>query len=334
MGAGRRRLVAAAGLAPDGDPAGCRWAAIRNLDRSVHIVATVVREDGHLHASYRDAFHLQAECDRIATELGHLTRPDPSVTASQEYRIPVPFITISLEPSGSVSARGSSDDLSASLLRHAGFRQIEDWHGRRHRLPTTTARTDRASIATHAAEMLRAARYDVDLDPELDSGRLATPTDPHGLSTAGQQILRLTDQIRGATSFAEAAEVLDQFLDPDDGVLTRLQEAMEVTAEQIADLDPDQYELADLFGFASDQLVAVQGDLSVAVDEMQRDRSRKVHADSAPARPAAPYSSAFASAALAPSPAVARASTTLGKPATTTIPTSPAVAQAAAARTR
>ena len=247
--------------------------------------------------------------------------------------MPVPFITISLEPSGSVSARGSSDDLSASLLKHAGFRQIEDWHGRRHRLPTTTARTDRASIATHAAEMLRAARYDVDLDPELDSGRLATPTDPHGLSTAGQQILRLTDQIRGATSFAEAAEVLDQFLDPDDGVLTRLQEAMEVTAEQIADLDPDQYELADLFGFASDQLVAVQGDLSVAVDEMQRDRSRKVHADSAPARPAAPYSSAFASAALAPSPAVARASTTLGKPATTT-PTSPAVAQAAAARTR
>ena len=48
----------------------------------MHIVATVVREDGYLHGSYRDAFHVQAECDRIATELGHLTRPVPSVTAS------------------------------------------------------------------------------------------------------------------------------------------------------------------------------------------------------------------------------------------------------------
>ncbi|MGW2874577.1 mobilization protein, partial [Kitasatospora sp. NPDC001225] len=47
-----RRLVTATGLAPTGDPNGCRWAAIRNDDRSVHVVATVVREDGYIHSTY------------------------------------------------------------------------------------------------------------------------------------------------------------------------------------------------------------------------------------------------------------------------------------------
>ncbi|MEV5952504.1 hypothetical protein AB0M11_01780 [Streptomyces sp. NPDC051987] len=65
-------------------------------------------------------------------------------------------------------AKGASDDLSATLLKHAGFRQIEDWYGRRHRLATTTPQAERVAIASHAAEMLRAARYSVDLDPDLD----------------------------------------------------------------------------------------------------------------------------------------------------------------------
>ncbi|MFD7904394.1 hypothetical protein ACFV4G_19365 [Kitasatospora sp. NPDC059747] len=294
-----RRVVAATGLAPDGDPNGCRWAAIRNLDRSVHIVATVVREDGHIHGSYRDAFHVQAECNRIAADLG-LTRSAPSITTAKDYRMPTPVITISTEPSGSVTAKGSSDDLSAALLRTAGFRQTDDWHGRRHRLPTTTAPADRAAIATHATEMLRAARYTVDLDPRLDASNLPT-TATHGLGTAGEQILQLTDQIRGATTFAEAAGVLDELLDPDGGVLVRLQEALEAASEQVTDLDPDQYELADRFGLASEQLTAAQADLAGAVDEVQRARSHQANPDSTQA----PMSTAAVNAALAVSPAAA-----------------------------
>ncbi|MET8626630.1 hypothetical protein ABZW30_23205 [Kitasatospora sp. NPDC004669] len=251
-----RRLVTATGLAPAGDPDGCRWAAIRNGDWSVHVVATVVREDGYIHGTYRDPFHVQAECTRIAAELGHLTR---TVTTAKDHRMPV--ITISAEPSGSVVATGTSDDLSATLLRHAGFKQIDDWHGRRHRLPTTTPRPDAAAIATHAAEMLRAARYNVDLDPRLE----AEP-----VNTAGQQILHLTDQLRGSSDFAELAGALDQLLDPDDGMLVRLQESLEATSEHITDLDPDQFELSDRFGSASDQLVAVQAELDGAVEEVRR----------------------------------------------------------------
>ncbi|MFE4357868.1 MULTISPECIES: hypothetical protein [Streptomycetaceae] len=255
-----RRLVTATGLAPVDDRNGCRWAAIRNGDRSVHVVATVVREDGYIHGTYRDPFHIQAECTRIAAELGHLTR---TVTTSKDHRMPA--ITIGAGPSGSVVATGTSDDLSATLLRHAGFKQIDDWHGRRHRLPTTTPNHEAAACATHAAEMLRAARYKVDLDPRLDVQPLAT---------AGQQILDLSDELRGSTDFAELAGVLDRLLDPDDGMLVRLQEALETASEQITDLDPDQVELSDRFGSSSDQLVEVQAELDGAVDEVRRAGSR------------------------------------------------------------
>jgi len=41
-----RRMVAATGIAPDGDKAACRWAAVRHADDHIHIIATLVRDDG------------------------------------------------------------------------------------------------------------------------------------------------------------------------------------------------------------------------------------------------------------------------------------------------
>ncbi|MFI8456890.1 hypothetical protein [Kitasatospora sp. NPDC085464] len=313
-----RRLVTATGLAPAGDPHGYRWVAIRNDDRSVHVVATVVREDGYIHNTYRDPFHVQAECTRIAAELGHLTR---TVTTAKDHRMPV--ITISAEPSGSVVATGTSDDLSATLLRHAGFKQIDDWHGRRHRLPTTTPRPDAAACATHAAEMLRAARYKVDLDPRL---HVEPP------NTASQQILDLTDELRGSTNFAELGGALDQLLDPDDGMLVRLQEAMETASEQITDLDPDQVELSDRFGFASDQLVAVQAELAGAVDEVQRAASDA--AGSAEVRAAADDLRTRAALARSTTAPVANAPAVPAAAASTRLPPVPAAAAVPAGRTR
>ncbi|MFJ7275424.1 hypothetical protein [Kitasatospora sp. NPDC098663] len=312
-----RRLVTATGLAPAGDPHGCRWAAIRNGDQSVHVVATVVREDGYLHGTYRDPFHVQAECTRIAAELGHLTR---TVTTAKDHRMPV--ITINAEPSGSIVATGTSDDLSATLLRHAGFQQIDDWHGRRHRLPTTTPRPEAASIAAHAAQMLRAARYSVDLDPKLHLEPLDTP---------GRQILHLTDAIRGAADFAELAGVLDELLDPDDGMLVRLQEALETASEQITDLDPDQHELSDRFGTASDQLVTTQAELAEVLDEVQLATSNTagtadvLAADDLRTRAALARSTAAPAANAAGAPVAA---------ASTGLPPVPAPAVGAAGRTR
>ncbi|RKE22013.1 hypothetical protein [Streptomyces sp. TLI_171] len=291
-----RRLVAVTGLAPAGDPDGCRWAAIRNLDRSVHIVATVVREDGSIHSTYRDAFHAQAECQRIAADLGHLVHTVPSVTTSKDYRMPTPPIAIGLEPSGAVVAKGASDDLAAALLKHAGFAEKGDWYGRRYRLPTTTAPADRAAIATHAAEMLRAARYDVDLDPRLDTTLPGNPAARHQLS-ANDQLLQVTDQIRGTTSVGELAEALDQVLDPDGGILDRVHDMLEAASEQATDLDPEQYALSDRIGFAADFVSAAQSELGGLLDEVQRAQSHDAPTDTASL-------SATADAARATSPAV------------------------------
>ncbi|NEA56583.1 hypothetical protein G3I60_21200 [Streptomyces sp. SID13666] len=239
--------------------------------------------------------------------------------------MPAPYITINIEPSGSVSAKGATDDLSATLLKHAGFRQIEDWYGRRHRLPTTTPQADRSAIASHAADMLRAARYAVDLDPDLDTGQLTTPTDPRGLQVAGGQVLRLTDQIKGAANAAVAAHAVDQLLDPTHGVLIRLQEALEATAETVTDLDDNAFDLADRFTAASEHLTAAVEELDGAPAQLHGlgDSSQR-RDDIYQAQTATYYATAVTSAARATSPAATQASAALRAPASDTAPPSTA----------
>ncbi|MFH9734400.1 hypothetical protein [Streptomyces sp. NPDC017260] len=170
-------------------------------------------------------------------------------------------ITITSEFSGSVVAKGATDDLSAQLLKHAGFQQIDDWHGRRHRLPTTTPLADKVAIATHAAEMLRAARYDGNLPPSLHTARMSPPVPPLGPYTAGAELLRLTDRIRAAQNGADLQQAIDHLLHPEHGALERVREALEAASEQINNLDDEAYALADRFGFASEFISSAQSEL-------------------------------------------------------------------------
>ncbi|MEY9938592.1 mobilization protein [Streptacidiphilus sp. MAP5-3] len=51
-----RRVMAAAGIAPEGDPDGCRWVVVRHAEDHVHIVATTVRANlthARLHNDYK-----------------------------------------------------------------------------------------------------------------------------------------------------------------------------------------------------------------------------------------------------------------------------------------
>ncbi|WP_329348911.1 hypothetical protein [Streptomyces sp. NBC_01261] len=302
--------MAATGIAPDGDPDACRWIAVRNQSRQVHVVATLAREDGSLHNAYRDAFRLQTECHQLAAELGHLpTAPHP-IPHAQEAHVPAPSITITAEPSGSVSAKGASDDLSATLLKHAGFQQIEDWYGRRHRLPTTTPAADRAAIATHAAEMLRAGRYGVDLDPSLDTARISTTTSPLGPYTAGAELLQLTDRIRSAGNGADLLQAVDHLLHPEHGALERIREALEAAGEQITDLDDEAYQLADRFDVAAEFVSAAQSELVGSDGELGRIGDGQRSGTAAWERSSA--LSGPRSATLATSPAAAKVTSVLG----------------------
>ncbi|WP_330282929.1 relaxase/mobilization nuclease domain-containing protein [Streptomyces sp. NBC_00588] len=63
-----RRMVAATGIAPDGDEQACRWAAVRHADDHIHIIATLVRDDGRRPRLHNEARRAQAECRRIEVD--------------------------------------------------------------------------------------------------------------------------------------------------------------------------------------------------------------------------------------------------------------------------
>ncbi|MER6952541.1 relaxase/mobilization nuclease domain-containing protein [Streptomyces sp. NPDC000618] len=65
-----RRMVTATGIAPDGDDAACRWAAVRHADDHIHIIATLVREDRRRPRLNNDAARSQAEARLIEAEYG------------------------------------------------------------------------------------------------------------------------------------------------------------------------------------------------------------------------------------------------------------------------
>ncbi|WP_431980078.1 relaxase/mobilization nuclease domain-containing protein [Streptomyces qinglanensis] len=65
-----RRMVAATGIAPEGDEKGCRWIAVRHADDHIHLLATTVRADGRRPRTHRDGQRAQRECRKIEAEFG------------------------------------------------------------------------------------------------------------------------------------------------------------------------------------------------------------------------------------------------------------------------
>ncbi|MGW6736241.1 relaxase/mobilization nuclease domain-containing protein [Streptomyces sp. NPDC055013] len=65
-----RRIVHATGIAEDGDAKACRWIAVRHADDHIHLVATLVREDGRRPRRHEDGIRAQAECRKIEAEFG------------------------------------------------------------------------------------------------------------------------------------------------------------------------------------------------------------------------------------------------------------------------
>ncbi|WP_435124508.1 relaxase/mobilization nuclease domain-containing protein [Actinacidiphila sp. bgisy144] len=64
------RLVAATGIAPTGDDAACRWAAVRHANDHIHIIATAIREDGRRARIRHDGARSQAEARKIEIDYG------------------------------------------------------------------------------------------------------------------------------------------------------------------------------------------------------------------------------------------------------------------------
>ncbi|MFD4398457.1 relaxase/mobilization nuclease domain-containing protein [Kitasatospora sp. NPDC058478] len=82
-----RRVMAAAGIAPDGDEGACRWVAVRHADDHVHILATVVRADLTQARLRGDQYRVEAELTKIEREY---KLKDLSDTRTREYRDAIP----------------------------------------------------------------------------------------------------------------------------------------------------------------------------------------------------------------------------------------------------
>jgi hypothetical protein len=78
-----RRIVAAAGIDP-GDGAGCRWASVRHADDHIHIIATLVREDGRRPDHHRSGKRAQAEARLIEADYDlHRVTPGDGTAAKR-----------------------------------------------------------------------------------------------------------------------------------------------------------------------------------------------------------------------------------------------------------
>ncbi|GAA2677848.1 relaxase/mobilization nuclease domain-containing protein [Streptomyces aculeolatus] len=79
-----RRIVAATGIDPGSGQPGCRWAAIRHADDHIHIVATLVTEDGHRPDDYRSGTRAQTEARLIEKDLRlHQVAPGDGTAAQR-----------------------------------------------------------------------------------------------------------------------------------------------------------------------------------------------------------------------------------------------------------
>ncbi|OXY96811.1 relaxase/mobilization nuclease domain-containing protein [Streptomyces diastatochromogenes] len=65
-----RRVVEATGIAPAGDPDGCRWVAVRHAPDHIHIAATKVRADLHAARHWNDYLTADRELAAIEKEYG------------------------------------------------------------------------------------------------------------------------------------------------------------------------------------------------------------------------------------------------------------------------
>ncbi|MFK0107253.1 hypothetical protein [Streptomyces sp. NPDC091217] len=181
-----------------------------------------------------------------------------------------PHVVITREPTGNVTAEGG-DELAVTLLKRAGFvietTPLSFWY----RLPWDMSEKRENQMASHAARMLTAVGYQIELDPGLDVTRITTPTDPLGTRVSGQQILSLTDQLNGAETYTGAADLVEHVVDPNDGVLVRLSEFFEAAAVQanVADTD-DGWDLSHLFEDAAATLTSLAEDVREAGQQMQR----------------------------------------------------------------
>ena len=121
--------MARTGIAPDGDPSGCKWVAARHDDTHIHVVATLARQDGRAPNTYGDFKNLRAVCHHYERRWG-LTPTAPAdgtaagragvreqVTAEQQGRAEPPRDTLRRAVAAAAAGSRNPDEFVEALGR-------------------------------------------------------------------------------------------------------------------------------------------------------------------------------------------------------------------------
>ncbi|MGW3201945.1 relaxase/mobilization nuclease domain-containing protein [Streptomyces sp. NPDC001118] len=65
-----QRIVEASGIVDPNEPGGCRWVAVRHADNHIHIVATLVRQDGRKPEIHNDGYRFRPVCNEFEQRWG------------------------------------------------------------------------------------------------------------------------------------------------------------------------------------------------------------------------------------------------------------------------
>lgn len=128
------------------------------------------------------------------------------------------------------SQRLARESAADAALHRAGFVPVVLFRERFHRLPSAmTDLAEQRQMVTRAFDMLQAEGFDVSCDPDLLDPSRPPPGD-HGLSL-GDRLGHLTQSIQSAAHTSEAVAALSELTAPGDGVLQRVVESLNTTAD-------------------------------------------------------------------------------------------------------
>ncbi|MFE2426863.1 hypothetical protein ACFXJ5_08930 [Streptomyces sp. NPDC059373] len=245
---------------------------------------------------------------------------------------PSPTIRIARRSTSGVTAEGG-DAFAVTLLRRAGFIPESSIHRFWHRLHYDIGTDRENSRATHAYDMLTAARYPVVIDPSLRL--LPQPADDQPPATLPETISRalreLGEQVGRLDEAAEVSSLLRVLTDTRNGALLPVRELVDKAVPCVEGLhSPRAATAASALREASRALLAAHVELSIAADALESlPGAQQQHPDPAAAGPR--VTAARARAATSPSPGRQRAASTPPVPAT---PATSAVTDAGPAQRR
>ncbi|MFJ8248507.1 hypothetical protein [Streptomyces sp. NPDC094466] len=173
---------------------------------------------------------------------------------------------LGLLPSPDLRTFEVTQDATVSFALQA--RDLADAHERIADPESTEAAADTALAGrTHLTHITYGSAQDTDSTAPRNTADGSATT---GSTACSDALLELTDQINGSTSHIQAAALLRQVLDPEDGVLARLADSLEAAADKAKEAaEDDGFDLSHDLAEAAAEVLSLGENLQTAEARMR-----------------------------------------------------------------